>query len=344
MEVIKIPKETGGGGTDLDGTQINNRIPRGDGANTIKTSLWNISDAGVMSPETDGLNVGISGTKRVGQSWMQELRVQGTGSSSATTLAQLDNSSASTVFRVLGDGEVNTRDGISQGGVNLIKTTSSIFFGSTNTNVIAGELAMAGEEGNTEQSVYIGHETGEGIKANQAVFIGARAKGVHTGNSMIAIGYESNAAFTASLAMGRGATTTKVSQAVFGSPGYGLGEYYFGRGVENTAGQAFDVFFYNSNATGLNKSSGDWYFQTGKPTGSADGGEFGWAISNGGASGTTQRTQSFMLRLQAGKVGFHNATPVVKEGAMTVTDGTLARAIVRIAELETTLQNLGLLT
>lgn len=59
-----------GGGTDLTGTQIDNRITRGDGTGTVQFSDWFIDDAGVLYPNTDGQDIGLSGTNRIGTIFM----------------------------------------------------------------------------------------------------------------------------------------------------------------------------------------------------------------------------------------------------------------------------------
>lgn len=59
-----------GSGTDLTGLGVDHRVMRWNGTDTAQSSDWFIDDAGVLYPNTDGQDIGLTGTNRIGTIYM----------------------------------------------------------------------------------------------------------------------------------------------------------------------------------------------------------------------------------------------------------------------------------
>lgn len=146
----------------------------------------------------------------------------------------------------------------------------------------------------------------------------------------------------------------------------------------NTAGNTLTVQAGGATSGATDKAGGDLLLKPGDSTGSAESGVQIFGVV-AGASGTTDRTQTVGIRVLGNKLGFYNVTPVVRPTALTAAltalthtaPGTpdyalqnltaggygfvtadegntmltvLVRTALRLGEVETKLQALGLLT
>jgi hypothetical protein len=146
----------------------------------------------------------------------------------------------------------------------------------------------------------------------------------------------------------------------------------------NTAGNTLTVQAGGATSGATNKAGGDLLLKPGDSTGSAESGVQIFGVV-AGASGTADRTQTKAFQVLGNKIGFYAVTPVVRPTALTAAltalthtaPGTpdyalqnltaggfgfvtadegntmltvLVRTALRVGELETKLQALGLLT
>lgn len=117
----------GATGTDLTGLGVDNRIARWNGTDTLQNSDWFINDSGVLYPNTDVQDIGISGTNRIGNIYMggggfggESSIVVATGSfgdrfkintEGGTTLFEINTSDNSSGLGNVGIGTITGNDG-----------------------------------------------------------------------------------------------------------------------------------------------------------------------------------------------------------------------------------------
>jgi hypothetical protein len=229
-------------GTDLTGTQIDQRITRGNGTDTVESSAWFINDVGVMYPSTDGLDIGITGTNRIGQAWMQELRVEATGSSSATSLALLKNSSGNTICHIRGDGSFSL-------GINAVPADNDsavigVNAGSTSGTigtdfVCIGPSAGAGTENIGSNSVQVGRLTKS--TGTDSTAIGSSTKAV---TQATALGRQCDAQNQSNIAIGDVVVTSSNDAHAYGRNlvASGNGSIYMGHHSTTTTNSTADSF------------------------------------------------------------------------------------------------------
>ena len=123
----------------------------------------------------------------------------------------------------------------------------------------------------------------------------------------------------------------------------------------NSAGNTLTITAGGATSGATDKNGGNLYLQGGLATGTGESGVvlFGCVA---GATGTTDRTQTAMVRVLGNKIGFFTSTPVIKATALTAvdsnalntgdatSDAVIANMRTRINELESRLQSYGLLS
>jgi len=153
------------------------------------------------------------------------------------------------------------------------------------------------------------------------------------------------------LATPSSATTTNDSQFVTN-----MSEFIMGGNPNDSTGSSSPIIIRNQDRiTGTNLTSASVTIQSGQSTGSADGGNLIFKVSDGGASGTAQNSQSTVFELGASSIGMYGVTPTTRAttgiGAATFTantsgisDDTATWGGYTIGQVVQALQTIGILT
>lgn len=234
--------------------------------------------------------------------------------------------------------------------------TSSIGDGSTTAGNLVFNVATGSENTGFGNGVFSSNTTG-----NRNIGIGRSVgNGVTTGAGNIAIGNkitftDSNASNI--LVFAAENSTLTVPSGYNGSIIFGRSNEYDNIyiGTDGTTSQnvTFNTRGITSGTT--NTASGSFTIQSGQSTGSADGGNLIFKVSDGGASGTAQNSQSTVFELGASKIGMYGVTPTARAttgiGAATFTantsgisDDTATWGGYTIGQVVQALQTIGILT
>ncbi len=126
----------------VGGSGVDNRITRWDGTNTIQSSDWFINDTGVLYPNTDGQDIGITGSNRIGNIYMS---------------SRIDFASDGSGFQLTEDGGTSTYLYIAPGtgniGINTIEPTEKLSIDG-NINFLTGNDRSIASDDVTEGNGY----------------------------------------------------------------------------------------------------------------------------------------------------------------------------------------------
>ena len=211
---------------------------------------------------------------------------------------------------------------IALGAYANASTWASVAIGRTATvtgsyAVAVGSTTISSSYGSTACG-YQSEATGYG-----SVAIGnlAKSQGAYSLSAL-----EATAAHNYSMALGKGAVTTDVYQAVLGGPVGVIQDLYVGSGVTHTGPS--DVNIRATGASGTDAAPAQMRIAGGISTGSASGGSVKIATSPAGASGSSPNALVDHLVIDGeGRIGFHGATPVAQSTGWIASNVTASTSI-----------------
>ncbi len=263
----------------------------------------------------------------IGTSQSSYPKIYGYSNAGAATLLQI-----ATGLYVTGDTAYFESNTEHRGAINLRDSPTDYIYSSGSTRV----------------------RIADSLSADGSLKVGANADPSYTLDVAGTI-YNNNAAY---LAIGSGnvgiGTTSPTNILSFG--GNAARTVWLERHTTaDTVGSSLTLQAGGATAAATNKAGGALILKPGVSTGT---GESGVQIQGciAGASGTADNTIATQIQVLGNKIGFYSVTPVVRPTALTTpdasainsgdatTDTVIANMRTRINELETKLQNLGLLT
>lgn len=255
----------------------------------------------------------VSGSVLEADVWMGGLLTKMIGFESDTNAIKFNEAQLDSDMTFYYDaGTALTIDGAT--GAVVARTISSPDTGTTGAERFGAGATATGQNstaigsnatGTATNSVVIGRASTDGGFSG-AVVLGFAAsstgqnsfslgRGAVANAQSIAIGYNSSANFSTSIALGRTATTTTNKQFVAGADTYSIDNVFFGTGVLSAAPGSYTIN--GSGGSGTDIAGGNITIAGGKNTGAGAGGSIIFQTSPAGASSATLATLATRLTI-----------------------------------------------